>query len=238
MCQRCVFDHVTAKSAVIGGSGIMSGFNDGSNFIIGCSGEGFTRDITMGTSYAFNTQALNSYKGQIGLGTHGTYPSRCVSDYYAISGTGTIRWYASQVAGLPAGWINSGDNIYMNSADEWYEWVPGWCPGFSGFSAVNGSMTVWSSSITTQYRLSNDFGRTWDDWRDLTTSNVLLDTPDPVGLFAQLRCKRDNMVGGINTTSFSSAAITATADKYNAAVPYRDYLKLVAAEQVNDRMVD
>ena len=236
---RSIFDNITVTSDYVNSNtGILSiAPMEGSNIIIGCKSINFATDLTFNNPFNIDKMILNGRERVVGAASHTGAPGSIYSDYIISTGAATLRWRPGQISGLPDTWFGDGSYVYINTADEWYESLPSWCPGVLGFTSVSLGVGHGTSHITTQYRISNNFGKDWNAWKDFTTANVLTEITDSEALYLQIRCKRDNLIGGDNTAYIDYAYININADKYNPNVNYRKYLYTEHQDPAMGRMV-
>lgn len=232
-CVRCILDGVIAESNYASSNyGVYaSQINDDSNIIIGCSGVGFSGDLSIDACLEIPTFALNKYTvaGATPQYTHAAL--KPFSQYRTTDSLGRIVLYISKIADLPEGWFSSGGAVWPSTTD-WMESDPAWCPGFTQFNTSTISEYVGLSDIIVQYSFSNDFGMTWGEWTEVTDSNIQGEVPSESGLFVKFRFRRTTLDYGDRYCYLSYIILTSAVGGYNPDFNYRQYIKTEAKSPV------
>lgn len=106
-------------------------------------------------------------------------------------------------------YIRTGSATVFLAVDSWYVTRPMHTPGLVAWGAATNGMSLGGgASVTTEYRVSHDYGRTWTAWAAIPA--VIADAPDLYGEVIQFRAKRTNAAG--TDPVWASIAVACTFD--------------------------
>ena len=125
----------------------------------------------------------------------------------AVSGdAGAIEWQACDQD--LAGTYPLGGSLGLPVQNAWVTTPAAAIPGLASYGAVTITTTLNGGTVSTQFRVSHDYGATYSDWAELTTVAIGAVTPNAYGEWIQFRVAKTD--AGANMPVHSGVSVVCT----------------------------